>query len=237
MAMERVSTGVKALDELVQGGFPAGSTILLKGSPGSYKTILSLHFLFAGAQKGEKGLYITFNQGADKIKMQGEQLGMKFEGIPLEFISFDTSKDTDIEAGVVNAIKESGAKRVVMDSLSSYLSKPPLMPSQHHADPIYNAIKEFPGLNVSEDMFVRALTTRLLRRISEVDSTILFIYESQTMDTVGATCEYLVDGVVKLNRVEAIGKRTLTVEKMRYTKHDFLPRTMKLENGNVQIVK
>lgn len=237
MALERVSTGIKELDELMEGGFPSGSKILLKGSPGSFKTILSLQFLYEGAKKGERGIYITFNQGVEGIKLQAKQLGLDFDKLPVEFLPMDASKDTDIEATIVTAIKDPSIKRVVMDSLSSYLSRPPLMPSQHHADPLYTAIKEFPGLNVSEDMFIRSITTRLLRRIAEVSSTIIFIYESMTMDAVGATCEYLMDGVVKLNRVEAIGKRTIAIEKMRYTNHDFLPRTMALEDKRVRVKK
>jgi len=55
----RVSSGIPGLDEMIEGGFPFPSTILLAGNTGCGKTTFCLQFLFEGAAKGEKGLYIT----------------------------------------------------------------------------------------------------------------------------------------------------------------------------------
>jgi len=43
----RVPTGIAGLDDLIQGGFPRGTLILLAGSPGTGKTIASAHYLTA----------------------------------------------------------------------------------------------------------------------------------------------------------------------------------------------
>src|SRR6185503_12118862 len=43
----RLSTGVGALDEMMDGGIPAGSSLLVAGPSGSGKTILSMQFLVA----------------------------------------------------------------------------------------------------------------------------------------------------------------------------------------------
>ena len=57
---ERLSTGIKGFDELIQGGFPQGSTILVSGGAGTGKTIFGLSYLYAGAKNfNEPGLYIT----------------------------------------------------------------------------------------------------------------------------------------------------------------------------------
>ncbi|MCX6775228.1 MAG: hypothetical protein NT130_00005, partial [Candidatus Micrarchaeota archaeon] len=50
MAIKRVPTGIEELDKIIDGGFPEGSTILVKGSPGTLKTILGLQFLYNGAK-------------------------------------------------------------------------------------------------------------------------------------------------------------------------------------------
>ena len=55
----RISSGVPGLDEMMEGGLPFPSTILLSGNPGCGKTTLGLQFLFKGAAMGEKGLYLT----------------------------------------------------------------------------------------------------------------------------------------------------------------------------------
>ena len=53
MTIERLSTGIPALDELIEGGIPRGFTVLVAGNPGTGKTILTSHFLYEGLLKGE----------------------------------------------------------------------------------------------------------------------------------------------------------------------------------------
>ena len=48
----RVSTGVKGLDSLIEGGFPKGAAVLVTGTPGSAKSTLGLQFIAHGAQCG-----------------------------------------------------------------------------------------------------------------------------------------------------------------------------------------
>lgn len=66
--MERVSSGVKGLDDVLGGGFPKGRTILVVGSPGSGKTILAIQFLRAGAAAGEQSIYVTFDERPEQVK-------------------------------------------------------------------------------------------------------------------------------------------------------------------------
>ena len=39
----RIKTGINGLDELIEGGFPEKSTILVSGTPGTGKTLFCLH--------------------------------------------------------------------------------------------------------------------------------------------------------------------------------------------------
>lgn len=233
--VERIASGISELDGLLSGGFPIPSNILLKGPPGSFKTILCLQILHNTAKNGTPCLYLTFNQSIDSIKEQAKQFGWSFDGLPVSFLAFDTTKDADIEAEVVNATREAKAKIVVMDSLTSFLSRPPIAHIGYQTDPMMEAIKKFPGVKVSEDALIRSMTARLIRRMSQPDAVVLFIYEDQTLDGIRAVCEYLVDGVLKLGRVESLGRRTLAIEKMRYTPHDFLPRNMMLKDRGITL--
>ena len=58
--IERVNTGVPGLDELVEGGFPKGDTILIAGKAGTGKSILAIQFLYNGVvQYGETAVLLT----------------------------------------------------------------------------------------------------------------------------------------------------------------------------------
>jgi circadian clock protein KaiC len=235
--VERVSTGIDELDALISGGIPRTANILVKGPPGSFKTLLCLQILYSNAKKGVPGLYVSFNQSIDGIKKQAAQFKWVFDDLPVEFLYMDTSKDTDIEADVLDTAKRANAEIIVIDSLTSFLSRPPLTGSEYQIDPVFEAMKKFPGIRISDDALWRAMTTRLLRRISQSNATVLLVYEDITLDEIRGVCEYLADGTIRLARIESLGKRTLTVEKMRYTKHDLLPRNMTLKEKGVAIEK
>ncbi len=57
--MVRVSSGIPGLDDMIEGGFPFPSVVLVAGSAGTGKTTFSLQFLFAGAEQDEQGLFFT----------------------------------------------------------------------------------------------------------------------------------------------------------------------------------
>ena len=57
--MKRVSTGVRELDRILQGGFPQGSTVLIVGRPGTGKTILANQIMFHNSVPDNKGVYLT----------------------------------------------------------------------------------------------------------------------------------------------------------------------------------
>ncbi|HEY5950769.1 MAG TPA: ATPase domain-containing protein, partial [Kofleriaceae bacterium] len=72
----RVSTGISNLDEMLLGGLLTSSATLLLGFSGSGKTLLTQHFLEAGAQKGEQGLYFGFYEGPERWIETAEHIGL-----------------------------------------------------------------------------------------------------------------------------------------------------------------
>jgi KaiC/GvpD/RAD55 family RecA-like ATPase len=237
--IKRVPTGIEELDKIIEGGFPEGSAILVKGSPGTLKTILGLQFLYNGAKQfKDRGIYISFTQGEESLKEQAELFGWSFDGLPVEFKNYDITREPDLEGLIVSDIKTFKPARVVVDSLTSFLSKLPLSREEFVADQIFEAIKKVGSIPITEDMLLRALTTRFIRRMREADKcTVMYIYEERTFESAKETCEYLVDGVIKLAKIEALGKRTLVVEKMRLTKHDFLARTVNVGPKGIVVEK
>jgi circadian clock protein KaiC len=74
---DRLAFGVVGLDEMLRGGLPAGSTTLVLGTPGAGKTLAGLHFLVAGARRGEPGLVATFHEPPDALATKGAGVGLE----------------------------------------------------------------------------------------------------------------------------------------------------------------
>jgi circadian clock protein KaiC len=77
----RLSTGVEGLDEALHGGLLPGRTYVVRGGPGTGKTILGLHFLTAGAARGERALFITVEEPTEQVRDDARTLGFDLDGI------------------------------------------------------------------------------------------------------------------------------------------------------------
>jgi circadian clock protein KaiC len=64
---ERVSTGIEGLDQMLSGGYYRGSSALVSGAPGTAKSTLGGSFVEAACQRGERALYISFDESAGEI--------------------------------------------------------------------------------------------------------------------------------------------------------------------------
>jgi KaiC/GvpD/RAD55 family RecA-like ATPase len=128
--VERVKTGVEGLDMLVEGGFPRGDTILLAGNTGSGKTILSTQFICEGATKhGENGVLVTFEEDAKTLKRNMLRFGYDLEKLEskglIRVLDLEAIKGAGLSANIefiLNALREIDAKRLVIDSLTAFLS-------------------------------------------------------------------------------------------------------------------
>ncbi len=125
--IDRVPTGVPGLDEMIEGGLPAPSLILLAGDVGSGKTTLCSQFLCKGAELGETGLYfmtyggppewvIKFISTYDFVKRRYFEERIKY--IDLEKVIEEAVCADDILYAIQSDLKSSGSRRVVIDSIS-----------------------------------------------------------------------------------------------------------------------
>jgi len=127
---KRVPTGIDGLDALIEGGFLSGDVILLAGGTGSGKTIFSTQFIYNGATKyREKGVYATFEEDAKTLKRNMLRFGFDFERLErkgtIKVVDLETLKGGGLSANIefiLSALKEMDAKRLVIDSLTAFLS-------------------------------------------------------------------------------------------------------------------
>jgi circadian clock protein KaiC len=64
---ERISSGLPRLDHMLNGGYHRGSNILISGAPGTAKSTVSGLFAAAACKRGERTLYVSFDEGAAQI--------------------------------------------------------------------------------------------------------------------------------------------------------------------------
>jgi circadian clock protein KaiC len=77
---ERIATGIPRLDAMLGGkGFFRGSSILLTGTPGTGKTIISANFAQAAAKRGERVLFFSFEESPDQITRNMHSIGLRLE--------------------------------------------------------------------------------------------------------------------------------------------------------------
>jgi len=77
---ERIATGIPRLDAMLGGrGFFRGSSILLTGTPGTGKTIVSANFAQAAARRGERVLFFSFEESPDQIMRNMHSIGLRLE--------------------------------------------------------------------------------------------------------------------------------------------------------------
>jgi KaiC domain protein len=75
----RISTGVPELDRALEGGVPKGSWVAITGEPGTGKSILCMHFAWAGLKAGDPVVYVTTEAEFRDIVRQARMFGMDFE--------------------------------------------------------------------------------------------------------------------------------------------------------------
>ncbi len=88
----RISTGTEGLDVVLGGGLTPARVYLVEGTPGSGKTTLALQFLFEGAARGERCLYITLSETRDELSAIALSHGWNLDSIEL----FELSAVQDI---------------------------------------------------------------------------------------------------------------------------------------------
>lgn len=76
---ERVSAGIERFDAMLGGGLFRGSSTLITGAPGTSKTTLIGKFAETACQRGERTLFVSFDEGADQILRNLSSVGIDLQ--------------------------------------------------------------------------------------------------------------------------------------------------------------
>jgi circadian clock protein KaiC len=126
--MERVTTGIANLDEMLDGGFVPQSAILLRGAPGTGKTTFGLQYLLEGVRRGEAGLFISFEEFPQSLYRDAASLGWDLAqveesgGLRMIFTSPKVLQQSlaTPDSNIVRMIHQFDIRRVVVDSLTHF---------------------------------------------------------------------------------------------------------------------
>lgn len=123
---DRLSTGVRELDEMMCGGAISGDAVMLTGPAGSGKSTLATQFMVAGLEKGESGVIAIFEEYPEeylaRANARNPEIGKMIKAGKLQLIylrPLDLSVDEAL-AAILEAVERLDATRVVIDSLSGF---------------------------------------------------------------------------------------------------------------------
>jgi circadian clock protein KaiC len=221
--LARVSTGVSGLDEILRGGLIPHRSYMVRGGPGSGKTILGTHFLTWSAARGEPTLLITFGESEAQLRRNAERLGFSTDGISY----LDLSPDSSYFA--------QGQEYDIFP------------PSEVERDPITTRIRNEVSSRQPVRVFVDGLTQlryltatpfqfrkealAFLRFLYEIGATVLF--SSESSEAPDEDLQFIADAVIDLDFADT--RRHISVAKFRGS--DFRPgrHTLRLGDGGMTV--
>lgn len=211
----RVPFDLPALDAMLDGGPPAGDSTAIVGDPGAGKTLLALQFVLAGARRGERVLFVSFQETRRQLLAKAAALGLEIpaalaahDGAIIHYVPADL--DADAVLADVRRRIAAGVTRLAIDTLPDLLGGVP------------DAGRR-PG-------FVAALLA--YARAAGVTTCFTRVIAAGAPPGEGVA---RADNTMLLRRVER-GAGTLAVLTMRHSDHAPAPRAFTIRPGGMMIV-
>ncbi|WBS04594.1 AAA family ATPase [Pseudoduganella sp. SL102] len=215
----RISSGVPTLDVLLHGGIPQGHSILVAGPSGSGKTILGTQFLAEGARQGEKGVACYFEKGTSRLR--NAALAEMVQGGHVRIVetqALDLTAD-ELLQDLLAAIDETGAQRVVIDSLSEFLL---------YLAPEFRREFRVTVFRILSHLAKRGVTVMVTMGLEDRFTELRFS---------DAEVSFLTDGIIATRYVEMQGELTkvISVVKLRGCSHSSALRSFRITDAGIEI--
>jgi circadian clock protein KaiC len=198
---------------------PVGYSLLISGPSGSGKTVLATAFLSEGARVGEKGVVAAFERTLGTSRNpQLDDLVVNGHVVVVDTQALDLSIDETLFE-MTESIRLTGAKRVVIDSLSAFeLALAPTF-REDFRESLYRMVAALTGLGATVLM------------VSELEDR----YTDLRFSPYGSA--FLTDGIIVQRYVELNGdlKRVMAVVKLRNSAHSRALRIFDITDAGIVI--
>lgn len=203
---ERVSAGFERLDKMLGGGLYRGSSTLITGLPGTSKTTLAGKFAEAACRRGERTLFVSFDEGAEPIMRNLSSVGIQLR--------------PHVKSGLMRMY----SARTESTAAEDHLAKLKLLIREYRPrcmviDPI-SAIAKAGGLDAA-----RAVASRLIYMVKDEGITVFINAINESDDPQAEATDLQVSTIadtwIHLSYVIRSGERNraLTIIKSRGTWH------------------
>ncbi len=220
---ERLSTGIKGLDEMLGGGIPTGYSVLVAGPSGSGKSVVATQFIMAGVRNDEPGVIAVFEKRPSKYS-ETPPGGPAFEKmIRLGQVGVIHTRPLDLSIDemlyeMIEEIERYKARRLVIDSLSGFeLALAPTF-REDFRESLYRMVSVLTGIGITMVM------------TAELEDT----YTDLRFSPHGTA--FLTDAIIMQRYIELKGqlRRVMAVIKVRGSAHSKDLRSFEItEDGMV----
>lgn len=223
VSSERISSGVQALDKMLDGkGFYRGSSILVSGTAGTGKTSIAATFANEICQQGERCVFFAFEESPQQICRNMLSIGLNLQAhVDSGLLQFHASRPT------LNGLE--------MHLVSIHKIVREFKPYAVVLDPITNLV------TVGAMSEVKSMLIRLIDFLQTEQITVMFtalalntVIQEQTDEGVSS----LVDAWLSVKDIESNGERNrgLYVMKSRGMKHSNQVREFVITDEGLDLV-
>ena len=226
--LDRQSTGIESLDDVLHGGLPAGHLYLLEGEPGSGKTTLALQYLRSGLLAGERVLYITLSESKEELEAVAVSHGWHEKMPVLDMAPVEDAISSQAQYTVFHP-----SEIELADTITELLKR------VDDVKPVRCVIDSLSELRMlaRDSLRYRRQILALKRYFSSRNCTVLLL-DDRTTDGHDLQLQSIAHGVLMLENLPrdfGVKRRRLEVRKMRGTRfregyHDFV-----IETGGLQV--
>ncbi|MBD3882021.1 AAA family ATPase [Phormidium tenue FACHB-886] len=224
MQQERLSSGVFGLDQILRGGLIPQQAYLVRGNPGTGKTILGLEFLAAGTARSENTLFIALGETEAQVCVNARKLGFDADAINFLDLTPNSSFFSEVETYDIFSAAEVEREPITQRIVEQVRQ---LQPKRVFVD----AVTQLRYLSTDVFQFRKQMLS-FIRFLLEQGATVLLASESSEAAS-DDDLQFMSDGVIHL--YHANNSRSLQVSKFRGSDFRAGIHTLRLTDSGMKV--